>query len=398
MYGGLNPTAPHGKNTKRTKINRRIVFCVRCECILPEIAVEIALQQKETRTLMPTIILHQTSLWSSVKFRLGWAPYAFDFTSQKIYGDMLVLVRRIHENACIAYVPQGPEMVPDEDSKGIFLESLSQNLMEHLPDDCTFIRYDLPWETPYASDPARYDAGGRWLGCPDPSFRELRMNIGTQNWNMRKALTDIQPPDTVIIDLSVSEDEMLERMKPKTRYNIRLAERKGVTVIEAGTDRLRAWYKLYMQTAERARFTCHGYEHFAALFDAHRENHASASVHLLLAVADGEELAGAILSLSKKRATYLYGASANSKRNYMAPYALQWQAMRFARRKGCTEYDLFGISPTDDPTHLLYGLYRFKTGFGGYVMHRQGCWDYPLRQDEYNVYRSSESLQGVFHR
>ena len=142
------------------------MFCVRCECILPEIAVEIALQQKETRTLMPTIILHQTSLWSSVKFRLGWAPYAFDFTSQKIYGDMLVLVRRIHENACIAYVPQGPEMVPDEDSKGIFLESLSQNLMEHLPDDCTFIRYDLPWETPYASDPARYDAGGDGWDVP----------------------------------------------------------------------------------------------------------------------------------------------------------------------------------------------------------------------------------------
>lgn len=359
---------------------------------------ETALRRKETSTLIPTIILHQTSLWGSVKSRLGWLPYAFDITSEIINGDILVLIHRVHQEACIAYIPQGPEATPEEESKGIFLESLSHSLAGHLPDDCVFIRYDLPWETPYAHDNSRYDGQGRWMGCPEPSFRELRMNIGTSYWNMKKAITDIQPPDTVMIDLTVTEDEILERMKPKTRYNIRLAERKGVTIIESGAEQLYAWYQLYIQTADRARFSRHRYEYFKALFEADREEHESTSIHLLLASADGETLAGNIISISNDRATYLYGASSNTKRNHMASYALQWETMRFARQKGCREYDLYGISPFADASHPLYGLYRFKTGFGGRVVHKQGCWDFPLRHEEYTMYRASENLKGAFHQ
>ena len=298
----------------------------------------------------------------------------------------------------MAYVPQGPETMPEEEMKGVFLESLSQGLAGHLPGDCVFIRYDLPWETPYARDPGRYDADGRWQGCPEPHVRELRMNFGTRGWDIRKAITDIQPPDTVIIDLTGTEDGILGRMKPKTRYNIRLAGRKGVTVTESGLDRLHAWYRLYLQTADRAGFVRHRYEYFNALFEADQERHDSASIHLLAAMVDGELIAGNIISISHRRATFLYGASADARRNCMASYALQWGSIRFARQKGCVEYDLYGISPAADTAHPLRGLYRFKTGFGGRLLHRQGCWDYPLKHDEYALYRSSENLKGIFHR
>jgi len=359
---------------------------------------DITLKHKETGALIPTIILHQTSLWSSIKSRLGWIPYAFDITSESMDGDILVLLHRISPDRCIAYVPQGPEMMPEEEMKGLFLESLSRGLARHLPGDCVFIRYDLPWETPYARDKSRYDDHGQWRGCPEPHVRELRMNFGTRDWNMRKAITDIQPPDTVIIDLSVTENMLLGRMRPKTRYNIRLAERKGVVISESGLEQLYAWHRLYLQTADRAGFKRHRYEYFNALFEANRESHNSASIHLITAMVDGELIAGNIISISHNRAAFLYGASANTRRNYMASYALQWETIRFARQKGCTEYDLYGISPVADTTHPLYGLYRFKTGFGGRVLHRQGCWDFPLKHDEYNMYRASENIKGIFHQ
>ncbi len=358
---------------------------------------EMILRRKEPRCLVKTSILYQTSLWSSVKTRLGWTPYAFDFESSRIRGDMLVLVRKVSDNACIAYVPQGPETLPAEEFRGLLLESLSETLATHLPHDCIFIRYDLPWETPYARDRSRFDENGRWLGCPDPSLRELRMNIGTRSWNIRKSPVDIHPPDTVMVDLALPENEMLARMKPKTRYNIRLAVKKGVSVVEAGEERLPSWYRLYLQTVGRAGIQRHGYEYFTALFDAHGEKHDSISIHLLMATADGEDLAGGIISISDERATYLYGASSNTKRNYMATYALQWEAIRFARWKGCREYDFYGISPNDDPAHPMNGLYRFKTGFGGSVLHRKGCWDYPFKDHEYSIYRSSEGIRGMFH-
>jgi len=82
-----------------------------------------------------------------------------------------------------------------------------------------------------------------------------------------------------------------------------------------------------------------------------------------------------ILVQSRRRASYLYGTSANARRELMALYALQWAAIHLAEASGCTEFDLFGVSPRSDPKHPLYGLYRFKVGFGGSILHHQGCWD-----------------------
>mgnify|MGYP006303345875 FL=1 len=122
-----------------------------------------------------------------------------------------------------------------------------------------------------------------------------------------------------------------------------------------------------------------------------------AHVELLIARAEQEPLAAIFLVITGQRATYLYGASSSKKRNFMATYALQWEAMKRAKQFGCTEYDLFGVSPTPNPSHPLYGLYRFKSGFGGSVFHRMGCWDYPLEPDTYTLFSAREMQQQGYH-
>ena len=81
----------------------------------------------------------------------------------------------------------------------------------------------------------------------------------------------------------------------------------------------------------------------------------------------------------------------------MASYALQWEAIRIARQSGCREYDMFGTAPNSNTGHPMYGLYRFKSGFGGHMFHRMGCWDYPLNKAKYNTFRAQELNFSMFY-
>lgn len=96
------------------------------------------------------------------------------------------------------------------------------------------------------------------------------------------------------------------------------------------------------------------------------------------------------LVLSAHRATCLYGASASQMRNVMPTYALQWRAIQIAKENRCREYDMFGIAPKADPTHPMYGLYKFKQGFGGEIYHQLGCWDYPIDIEKYRYIAARE--------
>jgi len=357
---------------------------------------DLELARKPVDRLLPTGIVQQTSFWSRVKTRLGWSPEAYDLLAERDgAADMLIVRRKVGPEASIAYVPYGPEYLPDEERRGLFLERIAEGLRHQLPKDCIFIRFDLPWESPYARAPECFDADGHWTGAPAPAIREVRMNVCTERRALRKGPTDIMPTDTVILDLAPSEEEILGRMKPKTRYNIGLAERKGVRVEEAGLAELPVFYELYGETAGRNGFAHHGIGHFEAALAV--KGTPSARTHLLLARRDGAALAGMILAVAGHRATYLYGASANADRGSMAPYALQWAAIRLARQAGADEYDLFGCAPRPDPQHPLFGLWRFKTGFGGTMIHRQGCWDYPLDVEAYEAWRMHEATSAGFH-
>ena len=206
-----------------------------------------------------------------------------------------------------------------------------------------------------------------------------------------KSNTDILPTNTVILDLCRSEKEILAQMKPKTRYNIGLALRKGVSVESMTVKDLSVWYQLYLETACRNQLNVNDIKYFDSIFAAKMEDLDSpVQVKLLTAYVDDEPLAAMFLVLSSHRATYLYGASSAEKRNYMATYALQWKAIQTAKANGCTEYDMFGIAPNAEPSHPMYGLYKFKQGFGGNIFHQLGCWDYPLIQDKYTMFQASE--------
>jgi lipid II:glycine glycyltransferase (peptidoglycan interpeptide bridge formation enzyme) len=346
----------------------------------------LEISQKTPQALLPTDIIFQTPYWAQVKSRLGFKPLAFDLAAQKC-GDALVLLQPFGQKK-IAVVPQGPEFAPDEENYGPFLEEFSLALAKDLGPDVAFIRYDLPWKSHYADEMRTWG----WTAFPEPRIREMRMNMGTRHWNIRKSYTDLTVASSLVVDLIDGEETILSRMKPKTRYNIGLAQRKGVTVRTVSADDLPKFHALYCQTAERNGFSPCSYDNFAALFKCRFKGRHDSDLIFLLASHGSDDLAGAIVGISGKAANFLYGASSNHKRGLMAPYLMHWTAMLLARHRGCLTYEMGAVSPGLDPAHPFHGMYRFKTGFGGRIELRNGSWDYPLDQDAYRSFCNTESL------
>jgi len=197
---------------------------------------------------------------------------------------------------------------------------------------------------------------------------------------------DVQPAQTVVLDLGLPSATLLGQMHPKTRYNIRLAGRKGVTVEEAsGAAAVSELWQMMRQTARRDGFRLHHREYYeqmlTALGGGSLANPAKLKLRLYFARYGSELLAAAIVGFFGNFATYLHGASANSRRNLMAPYALQWHAMLAAQQAGYRYYDLYGVDEQKWP-----GVTRFKRGFGGQVISRAGTYDWPLAPNWYRLY------------
>ena len=345
------------------------------------------LASKKTDRLLPTDILYQTPYWAQVKSRQGLESLAFDIVSAGPWGDVLVLLKPCGKRK-IAIVPQGPEHAPREEDYGIFLEDFSLSLARNLSEEVAFIRYDLPWKSPYADE--MREKG--WSAFPEPRLRELRMNMGTRFWNIRKSFEDMTVASSLVVDIAGSENGIRERMKPKTRYNIGLAQRKGVTVHEVTAESLPDFHALYCQTARRNGFKPCGHTHFAAMFQCLASTPDHSELMFLLARHGRDILAGAIVGISGKAANFLYGASSNTKRNLMAPSLMHWTAMLLAREKGCVTYEMGAVSPGLDDSSPFHGLYRFKTGFGGRIELRSGSWDYPIDHEAYRTFCNAESL------
>jgi lipid II:glycine glycyltransferase (peptidoglycan interpeptide bridge formation enzyme) len=194
-------------------------------------------RQKQIEEVFRTPIVQQTAFWSEVKRRMGISSIACNFRvteaditaqgegSKAINSDVLVVLRQVDANHSIAYVPYGPELEPAEEFRGVFLEELSECLRSLLPRDCFMIRYDLAWESFWARDEEAFTPEGIWLGPPAHQLQELRFNFTTHNRNLRKAQSNILPSNTIFLDLRKDEASLLQSMKPKTRYNIGLAQR-----------------------------------------------------------------------------------------------------------------------------------------------------------------------------
>ena len=182
---------------------------------------------------------------------------------------------------------------------------------------------------------------------------------------------NIQPPRTVIVSIKKTEDEILARMKQKTRYNIRLAEKKGVTV--RAWDDVESFHAMMQVTGGRDGFGVHSLDYYRRAYELF---HPTGACELLVAEVEGRPLAALMVFSNGRRAWYVYGASNDEERNRMPTYLLQWEAIRWAKARGCEEYDLWGV-PDEDENVLeadfetrhdgLWGVYRFKRGFGGEI-------------------------------
>jgi len=323
----------------------------------------------------------QSSMWAAFKSRFGWKADAFlidwsEKTEEKT--TLLVLSRRLLPGFSFAYVPWGPHLPSDfsADERPQAMHELAEKLKPFFARNTAFARFDFPW---FFLD------GDENLKNESASLKAAGFKI---------AAAQVQPPDSVLIDLTASCEEILASMKSKWRYNVTLAQKKGVIVNVCSSKDLEVFYNLLKETAQRDGIAVHGFDYYKTLFELCENQYKDKLlIKLYTASHEGETLAAIVVLLRGKDAVYLYGASSNNKRNLMAPYALQWKAMQDAKNSGCKTYDLFGIPPDDNPNHPMAGLYRFKTGFGGKIIHRPGSRDYIYNGLIYNLFSMVEKFR-----
>jgi peptidoglycan pentaglycine glycine transferase (the first glycine) len=198
----------------------------------------------------------------------------------------------------------------------------------------------------------------------------------------RKARYDLNQKTTLVVDLSLPEEELLARMRSKTRYNVRLAARKGVEVVEPDFEE--AWeifYEWMKATSARKEdyVLRRPRDYLRGVMGA---MHEAGQGHLFLAKHEGTPLAGMYVFTFGDKYWYMYGASSDEKRNLKPNYLLQWEVMRWARERGLTHYDMVGVPKAEDldESSSLWGVYKFKEGFGGEIVDSLGCFDLPVRR------------------
>ena len=215
----------------------------------------------------------------------------------------------------------------------------------------------------------------------------------------RASAEQVQFRNTVCIDLTRSPDELLAAMKSKWRYNTRLAMRKGVTVRRGTSDDLPLLYQMYTETAARDGFVIRPEDYYHDAWGAFIE---AGLAQPLIAEVEGEPVAmvlifrfpstllrtspSTLLRTSAEWAWYMYGASCATHREKMPNHLLQWEAMQWAREQGCTVYDMWGAPDVMDESDPLWGVYRFKRGFGGQFVRHIGAWDFPVSRLGYWLY------------
>jgi lipid II:glycine glycyltransferase (peptidoglycan interpeptide bridge formation enzyme) len=285
--------------------------------------------------------------WGEVKGRTGWRPVRLALVEDgEIWAAAQVLIRSLpYGVGRLAYVPKGPVL---DYADGRVLDAMLEAL-RYLAARERVISLKIEPEVIEPSPLAGKLIGDGLVPAPPVQMRS-----------------------TIWVDLGAEEDEILARQKQKTRYNIRLAERKGVEVRSGTVEDLRAWYQMYDVTSRRDTFTIHGLDYYQTVLGTLQPRGLA---DLLLAYHDGDLLAGIIVFAFGHEAQYMYGASSNEKRNLMAPYLVQWRGMQWARSQGARVYDLWGIPDRLEENEDLWGVYRHKRGYGGEIVRYIGAFD-----------------------
>lgn len=362
---------------------------------------------------MPNPHFLQTYEWGQVKARYGWEPLYAVWTKDKfsVISDQstnnlslitddciaaaLILRRRILQNnfaarLSILYSPKGP-----------LLDWTNESLRKRVLDDlqsfakkqgAIFLKCDpdvvLGRGVPQSAD-----------DVVDNNGQAVTSELKRRGWGYSS--DQIQFKNTVVIDLNPTDDELLARMKQKTRYNIRLAEKKGVSLRVGKLEDLGMLYKMYAETSVRDGFVIRDDAYYKTVWETFMRlkvsklessqvstcqpsNHPTCEP--IIAEVNSEPVAAIFVFYFAGRAYYVYGMSRDVHREKMPTYLLQWEAMKRAKARGCAAYDLWGAPEVFDESDSMWGVYRFKEGLGGKVVRTLGAWDFAPNPFWYRMY------------
>lgn len=312
----------------------------------------------------------QSWQWGEMQGRLGVRYWRFIVEDQGAgVAAALVLRRDLPFGQNWLYAPRGP-VISGADTKMIW--QILQTRLQQLAHEqkSMFVRIDPPWQSA-------------------DSLSEL---VVGRDW--KKSEREVQPRHTLLLDLTPPLDQILARMHAKTRYNIGLAERKGVTVrFSREVADLSHFFSLALEVMRRSRFSYHAHEYYEAMIEVLGTADMG---DLALAEYQGEVLAAHILLTYGSTMVYAHGASSVSRRELMAPYLLQWESIKLAKERGCLVFDFFGVAPADASSqHAWAGITRFKTGFSGQRADYIGAYDLVINPARYALFNMARRAREV---
>ncbi len=321
----------------------------------------------------------QTWEWAQVKEK-SWKPMPFIWkdTAGKIVAAAMILKRQIITQGLAArisilYTPKGPLLDwKDEPLRDQVLNDIRSFAAKQ---GAIFFKMDPD-----------VVLGRGMTEIADALGQSVVSDLKRRGWGTSSE--QIQFKNTVLIDLTQSEDELLARMKQKTRYNVRLAEKRGVGLRIGALNDLPMLYRMYAETSVRDGFVIRDENYYKTVWGTFMRSTASdqPTAFPIIAEVNGQAVAAIFLFIFAGRAYYVYGMSKDAHREKMPTYLLQWEAIRRAKAAGCKVYDLWGAPDEFNETDSMWGVYRFKEGLGGEVVRTLGAWDYAPNRLLYKLY------------
>jgi lipid II:glycine glycyltransferase (peptidoglycan interpeptide bridge formation enzyme) len=341
--------------------------------------------------------LLQTQQWAEVKAAFGWQPiyiywenidgsYKMEFYSGSCVVEnepaaaALVLERTLGFGLKVMYVPKGP-LLKDWSDRELRTQVLDD--LESLAQQHRVIHLKIDPDVSLGEGvPGEDESTNTELGII------ISQELESRGWQF--SADQIQYRNSVLVDLKPDPDDMLARMKSKTRYNIRLSARKGVETRLGSAADYSLLYEMYAQTAVRGEFTIRPERYYRTVWETFSADRASGNkdpvAQPIIAGVDGSPVAGAVIFQFGDQAWYIHGMSNLDHSEKMPAYQIQWEAMLWAKKQGCRVYDMWGAPDQFTKEDPMWGVYRFKRGFGGKVSRTLGAWDIPIRPVLYRLY------------
>lgn len=314
----------------------------------------------------------QSYEWGQIKEKTGWEPLRMIVEDNgKAIAAISILKRKIPGlNKTIFYAPRGPVFSIDNEKVFDFiLAEVKKLAKEH---KAIFFKIDPD------------------IKADNEHFAHLLKSKGFISAERGEGFDGIQPKYVFRLDISPDEETLFKNLHSKTRYNVRLAKRRGVTInTECTKEDLKEFYQILLETCERDNFLVRAYNYFEDMWDYLVEK---GYAKLFMAEYDGKYIAGTLALIMGEKAWYLYGASSNQHRNVMPNYLLQWTMIKWAKENNCTLYDFRGVPGNLEKDNPLYGLFRFKKGFNGDYTEFIGEYDLPYSKFYYWLWNTVEPM------